>query len=326
MDEWEKDRLSVKVASMYYADNLTQDEISRKLGIHRTTISRLIKTARQEGLITITVRDDLKPYYALENKLETLFGLKEVYIVSSQRVQEDSERQALGKTCAELLARIVQDGDTIGISWGSTMKEVANALKPSPNQRPTQSQIVALCGGPGNLESDNHVNSIVGKVSQAFKAKPYYFYAPIITSKRETKEAILQDDSCVTVTNLWHKVRIAVVGIGAFSESSSVLSTGYITPQEQEALGQAGAAGDICSRFYDLAGRRIQLDLADRTISIDLDILKGLDYSIAVAGGAHKVPAILGALRGRFINVLITTEETARLLLEAANETVEAEE
>jgi DNA-binding transcriptional regulator LsrR (DeoR family) len=105
-----------------------------------------------------------------------------------------------------------------------------------------------------------------------------------------------------------------------------VLSTGYITPQEQEALGRAGAAGDICSRFYDLVGRRIQLDLADRTISIDLDILKGLDYSIAVAGGAHKVPAILGALRGRFINVLITTEETARLLLEAANETVETAE
>ncbi|CUH94951.1 hypothetical protein P22_1020 [Propionispora sp. 2/2-37] len=319
MDEWEKERLSVKIASMYYIQNLTQDEISKKLGIHRTTISRLIKSARQEGIITISIREDLNKYYELESRLESVFGLKEAYVVSSQRVKEGgSEKQALGKVCADLLTQIVQDGDVVGLSWGSSLKEVANALKPSHQQKTLQADIVAICGGPGNVESENHVNSIVGKVSQALKARPNYFYAPIITSKKETKEAILQDDNCIAVTNLWKKVRIAVVGIGSFPEHSSILPSGYITPQEIEMLRQLKVVGDICSRFYTIDGSPIHIELTERTISIDMEYLKHMDYSIAVAGAPQKVPAILGALKGKFVNVLITTEETAQSLLDVA--------
>ena len=321
MDEWEKDRLPVKVASMYYIDNFTQEEISKKLGIHRTTISRLLKMARQEGIITISIREDLNQYHALETKLEKIFGLKEAYVVSSQSIREETtEKQALGKVCADFLTRIVQDGDIIGFSWGSAVKEVANSINLPRNAKPLNAHIVAVCGGPSNLESDNHVNSIVGKVSQAFRARAYYFYAPIFTSKKETKDALLQDDNCLIVTNLWKKVRIAVLGIGAFVESSSVLSTGYITPQEIKVLGDLNAVGDVCSRFYDIQGHIIKTELMDRTISIDTEDLKKIEYSIAVAGEPHKVSAILGALRGKFVNVLITTEETARMLLEFENQ------
>lgn len=319
MDEWEKERLSVKIASMYYIHNLTQEEISKKLGIHRTTISRLIKSARQEGIITVSIREDLNKYYELESRLESVFGLKEAHVVSSPRVREgSSEKQALGKVCADFLTQIVQDGDVVGLSWGSTLKEVANALKPSLRQNFPRADIVAICGGPGNIESETHVNSIVGKVSQALKARPNYFYAPIITAKKETKEALLQDDNCIAVINLWKKVRIAVVGIGSFSKYSSILPSGYIAPPEIEMLRQLNVVGDICSRFYTIDGKPIHIELTERTISIDMEYLKHMDYSIAVASAPQKVPAIFGALKGKFINVLITTEETAQGLLDFA--------
>jgi len=39
---------------------------------------------------------------------------------------------------------------------------------------------------------------------------------------------------------------------------------------------------------------------------------------VAVAGGERKVTAVLGALRGGWVNVLVTDVETARRLVAAA--------
>jgi DNA-binding transcriptional regulator LsrR (DeoR family) len=49
-----------------------------------------------------------------------------------------------------------------------------------------------------------------------------------------------------------------------------------------------------------------------------LDQLARVDRSIGVAGGSRKYAAILGALRGGWINVLITDQFTARRLAEEA--------
>lgn len=320
MGEWEQDRLAAKAASLYYLENCTQEEIAKKLGIHRTTISRLLKAARQEGIITIQIRDDLNTYHELEGQLETAFGLKAAYVVSDSSVREaGSENQALGKACAEYLYRITQDGDVIGLSWGSALQAVSEVMVENPAPRTIDADVVAICGGPGNMESRQHVNSIVGSASKALRARPHYFYAPIITSKKATKEAILEDENYQMVTSLWEKINIAVFGIGAFPDANSVLATGYVSPRDLEELSEQQAVGDICSRFFDINGQLLCPQLMERTIGIDLAILRQIPYAIAVAGSQHKISAILGALHGGFINVLMTTEAMARNLLESKN-------
>ena len=67
--------------------------------------------------------------------------------------------------------------------------------------------------------------------------------------------------------------------------------------------------------FYDINGRAVETPFSDRIIAIELEKLRSLSYSIGMAASREKVPAIMGALRGKLINVLITDEETAKILL-----------
>jgi DNA-binding transcriptional regulator LsrR (DeoR family) len=56
--------------------------------------------------------------------------------------------------------------------------------------------------------------------------------------------------------------------------------------------------------------------LDERVIGISLEEMRSLNRVVGIAGGAAKFNAILGAIRGRFINTLVTDLGTARKLLE----------
>lgn len=316
MSDWNKDRLLLRIASMYYIENLTQLDISKKLGIYRTTISRLLKAAREEGIVNISINTDANEYLNLEKRLEEKFWLKEAVVVPCETNQNNSTlKKALGKACAEYLNRIIKNGDVVGFTWGSTLSEVSEALLKMNNIKNVSADIVPITGGPGNVTSDYQVNTIVSKIAKAFNSKLHYFYAPSLTSKKETRDAILADDSCKAVTQYWDSVNIALFSIGAISPSNTFLTSGYFETDAIEKLNSLGAVSNLCSKFLDSNGEIIDLEINDRSIEIDINKLKTMDYSIGVSASDEKVPAILSALRGGFINVLILTEKTARQLL-----------
>jgi DNA-binding transcriptional regulator LsrR (DeoR family) len=86
---------------------------------------------------------------------------------------------------------------------------------------------------------------------------------------------------------------------------------------ELEDLQQNGAVGDICFCFYDANGREVRGALEGRVIGIDLESLRRVQRSVAICGGKKKFPAILGALRGKWVNTLITDQYTAQRLVKA---------
>lgn len=313
MEQWDDERLIVKIAQMYYHDNMLQNEISKRLGINRTTISRLLKKARETGIVTININSKFNHCYELENELEKNFGLKECIVVPDNTGLEQNNKRAVAKAGADFLKRIVKDGDNVGFAWGSTLAYLANELK---NCRPMSINVVPLVGGPGNIISNYHVNSIISKVSKALDCKAHYLYAPAITEKKQTKNAIVNDSNFSSVLKLWNKINIAVLGIGSPTKSSNVVWMGFFKNEDFSCLKNKNVVGDICSRFFDIDGKLIESDINDRTIAIRLEKLRNIEYSIGVAESLQKVPAILGALRGKFINVLITTEQTAKLLLD----------
>ena len=66
----DKYKLLSQVAYMYFIEDISQQKISEKLGIYRTTISRLIKEAREKGIVEINVRDFDTKIYALETHFQ----------------------------------------------------------------------------------------------------------------------------------------------------------------------------------------------------------------------------------------------------------------
>ena len=76
-----------------------------------------------------------------------------------------------------------------------------------------------------------------------------------------------------------------------------------------------GAIGDICSRIIDHNGKICSRALNIRTIGIELEDVIKKPYSIAVAGGREKLPAIRAALNGEWFNCLVTDEWIANQLV-----------
>lgn len=313
MKKWDEERLLVKISQMYYYEDMSQSEISKKLGIYRTTISRLLKKAREKDIVTIHINGSFDNCYNLERKIEEKFDLKECIVVPDDKNPHNDNKRAIAKAGAEFLKRIVKDGGNLGVVWGSTLAYLSKELK---NCHATSMNVVPLVGGPGNILNDYHVNTIISNMSTAFSCKAHYLYAPAITEKLETKEALLSDNKFSSIFDLWNKVNIAVVGIGSPIKESNSVWKGFFKDEDFTCLEGKGAVGDICSRFYDIDGNLIRSDINDRTIAIELDSFKNIDYSIGVAESSEKVSAILGALNGKLINILITSEQTAKLLVD----------
>ena len=117
------------------------------------------------------------------------------------------------------------------------------------------------------------------------------------------------------IADFWARLDIGIVGIGAPVKSSNLVWMGSFGHEAIERLLRERVVGEICSMFYDIEWHPVHTEFQDRIIVVELDRLRALDYSIGMAASREKVPAILGALRGHFINVLITDEETAKILL-----------
>ncbi|WP_227938393.1 sugar-binding transcriptional regulator [Alkalihalobacillus deserti] len=313
MSNWEERRLLVKVAQMYYEEDMTQNEIAKELGIYRTTIGRMLKKARKEGIVQIHIDSTSYETFELETKLKQVFQLKDVIVVPNNESDSDEKRKTtLGLATLEMLNRIIKDDDTIGFAWGRTM---GSMIGQPVEYKARKADFVPLVGGPGTLDSKYHVNTIVYNVANTFGGSSHFIDAAAVVEKKETKNDIVSSNFFRKILDMWNELNIAVVGIGAPLASSNMIWTGFYGDREIDELNSLNAVGDICSRFYDINGHVIESEVAERTVAIELEKLKELEYSIGVAESENKVPSIIGALRGRYINVLITNESTAEELL-----------
>ena len=304
-------RILIKVANMYYYDHMRQVDIAERLGVERTTISKYLKRAFDQGIVKVTVENS--NFEELESAVERRFGLKEVFIVPKS-YDLQAVKQNMARAGLNLLRRIVANGQVIGIAWGTTIRELTRYAEQEKLPK-LDADFVPLDGGPENVNSEFHVNTLCYQLARSFEARSHYIYAPAITRTVEIRKAILQDVNYEKISAFWDKLDIAIVGIGAQVKSSNLVWMGDFGREGIESLYKTGAVGEICSIFFDKNGKAVKTDFSDRIIAVDLDKLRNLKYSIGMATSREKVTAILGALRGHIINVLITDEMTAEILL-----------
>lgn len=305
--------LLVKVAQMYYEEDLSQEEIANNIGLSRPYVSRLLTDAKEMGLIQFKVLDPLKGELDLERRLRTKTHLKKVIV--SPITQNSSRMHNLSKRAVDYLEDVVQNGDVIGFSWGTTIYSVTNLLGQKQNKYP---DIVAaqLCGGISNLEHDIYCFEIARNFSKAWEAKPYVLTCPAIVSSRRLKEAFLSDYNINKVMSYGYDSNIALITMGTFGLQSSLYRAGYLSEKEIMALGEKGAVGDICTHVIDAEGNICDPELDERTMSVPLEVIKKKKIRIGVACGQSKVDSIYAAIKAEIINVLIIDEETAGYVLE----------
>ncbi len=310
-------RLLSKVSKLYYEMGLTQDEIVGKLQLSRSKVSRLLQQARDTGVVKITVLSPPGVFPDLEVQLESRFNLQDVIVVEAR--EPDSQAavsRELGIAAAAYLHRTIKEKDVIGISWGSTLSCMVDAIQPRPVPA---AQVVQIIGGIGRPESEMHATDLCRRLARLLDCQLTLLPAPGIVDSQRVKEGILSDSHVQHALGLFPRLTIAIVGIGSPTPESMMMRDGSIINRDEldEVLHQ-GAVGDIALRFFDINGQPVLSEIDQRVIGISLEQLKMVERVVGVAGGPQKIQALQGALLGRLINILITDHLTARQLLHNA--------
>ena len=309
--EKNKDRHSIDVAKLYYQSEFSHQQIAQQMGISRPSVSRLLQYAKEQGYVNIQIIDPVENMEDLERQLARKYGMQEVRIAYSTLNDPGEIKKYIGSKAAEYLNEIVRDGDIIGVSWGTTMYNVACRLK---SRALKGAQIVQLKGGVTDGKSTTYADEILEKFAKAFSTIARYLPLPVIFGTKEVKEMVDQDRHIKRILELGRQANIAIFTVGTVKEDALLFRLGYIEAVDKAKLQQI-AVGDICSRFFDREGQICNAEIDDRTVGIKLAELRDKERSILVAGGERKVEAIRAALVGQYANVLITDQYTAKALL-----------
>ncbi|MGM0878606.1 MAG: sugar-binding transcriptional regulator [Bacillota bacterium] len=311
---WEERRQLVKVANLYYIDGWTQEQIAKKVGVSRPIISKLLQKARDYKVVEVYIKDENVHTVHLEQQLERKYGLKDVIVVSTVGLTPEMIKRAVGQAGAYYLSKCLKKKNVnrLGISWGSTLAEL---VKEYPFERREEMNIVPLVGGMGTQHVEIHANQLAYELAKKMNCTCSYLYAPAIVETKELKDHLVAMKEISSVLEEGKEVDIALIGLGN-PYNGSMRNLGYLQDNELKELRKIGVVGDIGSRFFDESGVAVEHPLNDKVIALSLEQLKEIREVIGVIEGTHKIESINAALKGNYLDVLITDEQTALALLE----------
>ena len=307
-------RLIARVARMYYEQDMRQLEIAKQLGLSQATVSRLLNRSKEEGIIRISVNLPKGVYTELEEMLVKKFGLGDVIVVDSLDDNESLIQRDLGTAAAYYLESAIRPNEVIGISsWSATLLALVDALHSVP--RKPGVKVVQILGGVGNPSVEAHATRLTSRMTQLVNGEAVYLPVSGVLASEAARDILAADEVAQQAIRLFDHVTTALVGIGTVEPSPLLAQSGNIfAPEELDLLRQEKAVGDILVRFFDQDGNLVETGLEKRVISMSLEELSKVGRAIGVAGGSRKYASILGALRGHWINILVTDHFTAKWL------------
>jgi DNA-binding transcriptional regulator LsrR (DeoR family) len=276
-------------------------------------VSRLLRTARDERIVQISIVSPQESNADVERQLERQYGLKEALVVTCTANDPATIVHELGVVAAGCLTRGLQGDEVIALSWGTSVLSVVNALAPTdfPDVR-----VVQLLGGLGELEAQTHGADLARRMAQALGARPRLIHAPGLVKDEIVCAALVKDPQVSDTLELAGQADIALVGIGVLEPDATLLSSSNtLTAEEVTDLKRLGAVGDIALQFFDERGAKVDHPINRRIVGADIETIKTIGRVIAVAGGAKKVRAIRAALLGGLVDVLVTDCCSAEALL-----------
>lgn len=308
----DQDHLILKVLRLYYKHDLTQAEISRRMGFSRPKVSKLITEGKNRGLVKIEVAEPTGDSSSLEIMLEDRYGLAEALVVDSQDDTRANEL-AVGLACGAILSRLCTPATTLGVSWGRSLRGLADAVPPHSF---VCSRVVPLVGGMGRAKSALHSNQICTTLAEKVDAESTYLSAPAIARSASSRDELLGMPGIGDVLREGAACDVAVAGLGAVLPSSTMVEAGYFSLSEFLGFREHGAVGDVCCHFLDAEGGPCLPDLSSRIVGLGLGELAAIPRVIGLAAGAEKSEGVAAVLKGGHVDTLVCDRDLARSLLE----------
>jgi DNA-binding transcriptional regulator LsrR (DeoR family) len=306
-------RIRHRVAWMYYAEEMTQNEIAEVLGVGRVTVARLLADAKALNEIKISLRHEFEELTSLESSLQRRFQLQRAIVAPVSSAQADPTPMIAAAT-GELIGEVVKPNMLLGVGWGRTLLKTLPFIDEADTPGLT---VVSLLGGISAVKQYNPTE-FAWRFSRLFKADCYLIAAPAVVDSPETKKALIERCGIGPVFELAHRLDAIILSVGSTSNTSTAQMFEAFPDEDRKSLIAAGAVGDVLFNFYDIHGRVVDHPANERVMSVPIPQLKEVPLRILTSGGSDKVPALLGALRMLRPQILVTDEIAARAILEAS--------
>lgn len=316
------ERYYIKLKAAYYCleKGMIQADVAQMLNVSRTTLNKLLKEAREEGMVKVEIVDrrNMKQAMILEDRLCEQYHLQAARVVNP--IVDDAEEinRVLAVAGAQYIENEIQSGMRIGIAWGRTLEMMSELL--TEDHSITGLEVITLIGGAGTADSIIQPGLIVERLLRKYGGTGYIINAPYICQTEELCASIKQEPHIADALNRSKHADLTLIGIGEKPELSTSYASYYrYSPEIINKLIERKAVGDICANFFDINGRLCDTPVSRRIVSINIEDLRSHKKVIALGGGPNKHDSVLGALSGGYVDVLITDQFTAEAVLGRAS-------
>jgi deoxyribonucleoside regulator len=310
----EHNEAMLRVAQLYHEQGLTQQDIARRLHLTRWKVGRLLEEARAIGMVRIEIVHPRARRHTEEAELVRRFGLRAAVVVPGTD-DEDELRARVGRAAADWLADLRPAPRALGVSWGYTLDEVAAGISHGWTRG---IHVVQLNGGLSRSSRATTAADVAFRIAQAGAGTASLLAAPAILEKASVRRALESEPSVRDVLTSARAADVLLFSLGAVTESSVLVESGYLSKGDIAALRKRGACGDLLSHFIDAEGRPVDAQLESRTVGLSLEDVRAATCSVAVAAGQAKHAIVRATVTTGLAKVLVTDEATAQHLLEEA--------
>ena len=291
--------LILKAADMYYNQGIRQQEISEKLEISISTVSRLLKKAKEQEIVRFTIDQKYLECLTLETELQQRYGLREVIVApipdESEQMRLEEKKKIVALEGARYLQRVVSDNDVIGVAYGETVWYVYNYLNPCQRH---SSQFVTLHGVLEHATNRLDGSWLVPRIAKAFGGKYYTINCKGLQDSREDVLRSLSEPDVCRCFEQFPKITVSISGVGLVDphakQETILLRSNFMSADAKKAVKESDACCDLMLRFLNQNGQESQTLMRSRVVGIPLESYRRIPNKIIVAAGREKWRAVLG--------------------------------
>jgi DNA-binding transcriptional regulator LsrR (DeoR family) len=314
------DRLIGQVLSLHYMENKNQAEVAKLLGLSTTKVNRIIRQAREDGLVEVKLNISNIDLYAMELELAQTSRLKESILCPT--VSEDPQVvvKFVAETAANLLLDKLRDGDTICISGGKAILALVESI------RPTRGYDITVVPATGGVQGKHYtdVNHLAFRLAEKLGGKSMQLHAPLFADSKEDRDLLLNIRSCKEVIDCARNADIALLGLGSVSVGDeSYFDLRSLSSEEKSQMALHGCVGEVFAHLLDAEGMPCYAELNEKLVGLTLPELQRIPVSIGLASGDEKVALITSVCKGGIIKTLVSDEKTAKSVLKKLEKTNE---
>lgn len=303
-------RIRLRVAWMYFIEEMTQNEIAQHLGIGRVTVVRLLSDLRERNEIKFNIEQGVPECIALERNLEKAFGLSEAVVAPLSDVQADAT-VAVAAAAGQYIGGMLRPGMRIGVGWGRTLHE---SLRFMPDGPVANLGVISLLGGITKVRRFNP-SEFAWRFSSLFQAECYLMTAPAMVDSPATRQTLIDHCGLGHVFDNAKRLDAVLLSVGDVTADGTAYRYGVIPEEMRRRFVKMGAVGDLLFHYFNANGELIDDPIQGRVMSVPVETLRAVPQRIIASGGLKKVQALRGALRLVPPTALITDEHCARALL-----------